>query len=157
MIVVAALASLAIQLAPSVGAQDAQALPPWLGVHTLPAGGRQVGDYRCDAGTVHVEILDPGFQAAPRVEVWRIADHAASPQDLARWNDWLQELAIYGHYEVACRGDWTAISLTGAKRGDGSDYSVMLFWRDGQMWRVPQSVEEWQRAEAEEWFPPQRP
>lgn len=130
--------------------------PPWLGVHMLGAPGRETGEYDCRPGRVRIEIADPGFQGAPEVIVWRVGDRDVT-DDLARWNHWLEELAIYGSFSVSCRGEWIGVSLQGWRHGDGAEHSISIMWRDGEMWRAPLGSDDWLRAEQEGWFPPHNP
>lgn len=128
--------------------------PPWLGVHLYSAAGRQIAEYVCEAGQIELEITHPGFQGAPQIAAWRVGMRDASATDLARWNGWLSELAHYSTYSVACRGDWVGISLQGSRRGDGSEHSISIMWRNGEIWRTPLAAGDWERAYKEGWFPP---
>lgn len=149
------LATLAIASPGPLQVQEAQAPPPWLGVHTYAPQGRVVGTFECDTGPVVIEILAPGVRGQPRVEVWRVDGRSAPETSLSRWNGWLGELATYESFVVACRGPWVEASIIGAKLGGGEPYAVSVFWREDDLWRVPQSVDEWRRASQEGWSAPE--
>jgi len=149
------LATLAIAFPVPLQDEEAQAPPPWLGVHTYAPQGRVVGTYECDAGPVVIEIAAPGLQGRPRVEVWRVDGRSAPEALLNRWNGWLGELATYESFLVTCRGPWVEASIAGAKLGDGEPYAISVYWRDDDLWRAPQSADEWRRASREGWSPPE--
>jgi len=149
------LAIVATSFAQAAQVQEAQAPPQWLGVHTYAPQGRVVGTYECDAGPVVIEIAAPGLRGRPRVEVWRVDGRSAPEALLNRWNGWLGELATYESFLVTCRGPWVEASIAGAKFGDGEPYAISVYWREDDLWRAPQSADEWRRASREGWSPPE--
>lgn len=127
--------------------------PPWLGkeLHTSPSD--LSGLYQCGAQTAGLRLTSAGTFGAPHVERWTFADDTADPSELARWNDWLQELAVFTSHSVSCDDGYAAVFVSGLRRGDGEPYAINVFWTEGELWRMPASADEYRRAEQESWFP----
>lgn len=148
---IAVLASLGLISSALPQVQEPRAPPPWLGVHTYPPSGRIMGSYDCEAGPVVIELTVTGLRGPPQIKALTVGDQSILDDTLIRWNGWLNELAAYETYSVRCRGAWVAVSVAGTRPGDGEPYSISIFWREGRVWRAPQSVPEWGRAEREGW------
>ena len=125
-----------ILIAGCASAQEVGDGPPPLVHWTPPSAATIESRYVCGRDVVEVSIED-GEQGV-RVVRYEDAAGAASEEELARWNAWLEPIGRFGSHQFSCRGGVSTLVAIRGTDARGSDAIVVpVQWSNGRLYRTP--------------------